>query len=126
MRFLIIVLFSMFSSSLLAQSILIDRRAGERCLEFRDSLQVMKVINLKQDTLIHKGEKIELQYDGLIKKHQNDSIQFKGIIAAKDSIINNTKEEKNLLCKKAKKMDLNHKKKETGLIIVIAGLLLLL
>jgi biopolymer transport protein ExbB/TolQ len=126
MRYFLVVLFSAFSSLLLAQSILIDRRAGERCLEIRDSLQIMKIINLKQDTLIHKGEKVELQYNKLVKKYQNDSIQFKQIIAAKDTLNSNKDEQLKLANEKYKLNDRNHKKKELGLLAVIVGLLLLL
>ena len=121
----LVVKINNLADSLSQYQLVINRRAGESCLEINDSLQVAKSVIFKQDTLLHTGDKIILAQESFIDKQKLDSLNQANIINEQQGQISNKNEEIHLVKSKNKEDNAKHRKIELGL-GVLAVLFLLL
>ena len=119
MRIIKIILLLLLSSTAFSQSLIIDRRIGDWCLEKKDSLAVIKRINLKQDSIISNLLIESSINDSINSKNELNISRYISIINEKDGIITNKntiiKEKDSVIREKDKKI----KGKNTLIIILV-------
>lgn len=121
----LVVQINNLTDTLSKEVLVINREAGESCLEINDSLQVAKVVIEVQDSLIHNGTQIILKQEDLIAKQKQDSVQQNNIIDAQQQQLSNKSEEVHLLESQNKEDNAKHIKREIGLVIIAVVFLLL-
>lgn len=125
MKYIIVILLFIIINTSYSQGILITRQAAERCLEVKDSLEILKPIFNDQKILIGNQKQIILSKDTIITKLKSDSTEFVKVINNKTDIISNKDKEIEIKDVLYKENDNKHKKKELVLLLALVLSLLL-